>query len=413
MTAINVPFNTPEILVAGNGYDLANGLRTRYSDFMKQVLSDYIFNYVYHNKVQDKIKNAEEYKEITELFLNKPLKGIALQNIFEDFDDSDSFISDFFSNQLILILLHKYCPAISILRTYLEVDPLHNIYLDVTGEKKLTPFRIQSICLDLIRNLSESKAIDIDLKWVDVEAVLLEIISRNVKSELGKIISPDKEAQFYGLFVSEELSNKILFSKSEFKNINLVECKRGLDMFKRVFSNYLKRESKKYNKTEEHPNFGLEKQFDHVISLNYTNICSNSLKPNSYKNVCYIHGCLDNNNIVIGAAEKKLLEERDAIPFYKYSQRTIYKTDEDFRSWLDKPYTLTFYGCSLGLSDYDVVRDLLLIKGRLNPSLKRLSIYCYGDEARDDCGNNLAYFLGKDIFEELRNKIEFIPIVNT
>ena len=37
-----------EILIVGNGYDIANGLKSRFSDYMKPLLCEYVFSYIYH-----------------------------------------------------------------------------------------------------------------------------------------------------------------------------------------------------------------------------------------------------------------------------------------------------------------------------------------------------------------------------
>ena len=234
--------NGINILVVGNGYDLANGLKTRFSDYMKPILKHYVFSYL-----------KDEFKDLQS---NENLKNVL--RIFEDYFNSENdgctteikndenyiqMDNSFFDNEFIKILLHKFCPTITILRAYIESLNAHEIpaqYLD----------DFKSFCEEFFDSL-KGKPTSIELNWLDVENIVKEIVNGTVKSELHLVFDQQTENKFYGLLLNSTLSSKILFSKQDFTEINFIECKEGLDLFSESFTEYLKIEEGKYTTRTE------------------------------------------------------------------------------------------------------------------------------------------------------------------
>ncbi|MBQ9221492.1 AbiH family protein [Succinivibrio sp.] len=409
--------NRNEILVVGNGYDIANGLKTSFCDFMKPVLAEYIFSYIYHSHTS-LFPHSEEYKSILtifENFLGKPNDNLRIK--------SDAF----FKNQFIQILFHKYCPTITLLHAYMESEKTVNHFIGETKEKKIfkgKASQLQGKIVELFKLLTQ-KGLTLDLKWFDVENIIANVINEDIQSDLDKFISKADEEEFFSLLEEMSLSNYPFF-KHNFTEINLQECQEGLKLFSQSFREYLKLQEKEYkksvsenltNKTDLLPN----NFFDYAISLNYTSVFMKALKQNSGVNYCFIHGCLKNNNIVIGTGSYSYDElikdptkynDINKIPFYKFFLRIFNDTDENYHTWIkDHSYALTFYGFSFGINDYDLIRELLLqsepTTAKTLPykkaELQQITIYCLNQEEKNKTLINLTACLNKDSMNMLKH----------
>ena len=113
---------------------------------------------------------------------------------------------------------------------------------------------------------------------------------------------------------------------------------------------------------------------DAVLSFNYTNLFEMKyenilLKKPSY---CYIHGKaklnndIDGNSMVLGIdeylEEPARSEKVDFVVFKKYYQRIFKQTDFDYTNWIEAPGPKNLYiiGHSLDVTDCDVLRELIL-----------------------------------------------------
>lgn len=141
-----------------------------------------------------------------------------------------------------------------------------------------------------------------------------------------------------------------------------------------------------------------DKEFDKVLSFNYT-----SIYEDNYVNAidtCYIHGkpkenC-DGNNMVLGFDDhyidgNKVIAEM--IPFEKYYQRIIQKTDNNYFEWLDQlsnenDNLIYIYGHSLAPADGDILRQFIL-----HDNVK-VKIFYYDEFDRGEKVRNLAIILG-------------------
>lgn len=149
-----------------------------------------------------------------------------------------------------------------------------------------------------------------------------------------------------------------------------------------------------------------------------------SLKSNG--NYCFVYGSLESDNIVIGTGSYSYNElakntadsyEKNKILFYKFFQRISNETDEKYHEWLEPCcYSLSFYGFSFGINDYDLIRELLLdcdsngiVRPFLRNGLQRVKIY-YLKQDKENILLNLTVCLSKDIMNNLKKILELIPV---
>lgn len=442
-----------EILIVGNGYDIANGLKSRFSDYMKPLLCEYVFSYIYHKYTV--INNKRD--NFINLFAN--ICKIRNQNI-----SSIYATSTYFENPFIKILLHKYCPVVTLLQSYIETelirirddarlsaceseDRTFVSQINLEGKIVTTNNDCEEECRqiksklnvisnfqnhleNLLKNINQYN-LTRDLQWFDVENIIADIININIRSDLGKYIAQEVKEQFYSSLKEMGISDAQPFFKDSYNNINLQECYDGLELFSDSFKNYLKNEEVTYkqniNKTTGKTDIlKLEnKSFDYAISLNYTSVSKKALKPGlSENNYCHIHGSIEQNNIVIGTgsysydelvADPTKINDMNKIPFYKFFLRILKDTDENYHDWIDdKCYALTFYGFSFGINDYDLIRELLLKSDNnsknqthINPALMRITIYCLNLEDKYRILRNLIACLNKNFVNQLKHILHF------
>lgn len=123
-----------------------------------------------------------------------------------------------------------------------------------------------------------------------------------------------------------------------------------------------------------------EKRIDKVLSFNYTDTYSrlynkgpiSRLYNKEPTDFCYIHGKADQerrvqgNTMVLGIddylSEEEQRKDLDLVAFKKYYQRIFNQTDYNYVKWFerDEDRELIIYGHSLDVTDGDVLRKLLL-----------------------------------------------------
>jgi hypothetical protein len=138
------------------------------------------------------------------------------------------------------------------------------------------------------------------------------------------------------------------------------------------------------------------KSFDKLISFNYTSTYTEIYKvPNE---CCYIHGNATykesiSDNLVLGFEDYYLTNSKtitELVPFEKYYQRIVNRTDSKYYKWLDEIKDskelsrLYIFGHSLSQADGDVL-NMFLTNEFINTT-----IYYYSEEDRADKIQNLA-----------------------
>ncbi len=184
-------------------------------------------------------------------------------------------------------------------------------------------------------------------------------------------------------------------------------------------------------------------KIDHVLSFNYIN--NYNEKYNGVKqdvnNTCYVHGMVDYEHEIHKLAKnekgkdydseniKKLIEKNkmiigfdeyrdddaknrqlDFIYYRKYFQRILKGTGSQYLNWLENNELKNIYifGCSLDVTDKDIIRDLFLRKA-VNTKIK---IYYHDEEAHNRMIINLICILSQEKVIEMTSgnnpDIEFV-----
>ena len=337
------------ILVIGNGFDLAHGLPTKYGDFLKFVE---VIRQVLNAKGEEinYIDWKDIHSEIKELI--KINMGNVRDNIFSQEQIWRELLEENFWIEYFL-----QCPM------YQKEN-----WIDFESE---------------ISNVIQS--IDIDMK------------DNNLKLDDGASVV----SNFYlEKFFHKRLPAAILDFGQSIQVITFREIRdilyQDLNKLTRAFEIYLceyvgQIESGEFSK--EIKSLGI----DHVLSFNYSHTYQKLYDKSKKIKYDYIHGesrfnsTIESNNMVLGIDEylhkKSKDKEIDFIAFKKYYQRIYKETGSEYKNWVDEiansryanevslreqfskqiPYEkfnskhkLYIFGHSLDITDKDVLRDLIL-----------------------------------------------------
>lgn len=341
------------VLVIGNGFDLAHGLKTRYSEFLK---------WAYEMRTKDwKIHPKEVFRKSHPNFPNSSLLSFLLLE-YEEKKAYSNWID----------LEHELEAFVQQINNFIEEDnkkvvseTVGRIRYSISSSSKngFTPLLRSSVSLfDAEDNRFVVKPRFRDV-WGKIDKKQVYRIIGNELKELGDLFE-------YYLIEIEPTTRGI--------------CEK-LDIVELI-------------------------QPDYVISFNYTStICS--LYKISSNDVCYIHGRLNEDNLVLGYAD--LNKDMDDMIFKKYYRRLVNQTDIiDFTRLYETDNigqiirgTIHFFGHSLDISDEDILHPLLADY----PSV----IYYVDDVDRADKVQNIIRIIGKELAEKrIRDgEIDFRKIV--
>ena len=334
------------ILVIGNGFDLAHGLPTKYGDFLKFVE---VIRQVLNTKGEE-IDWKDIHLEIKELI------KINMENVR----------NNIFSQE-------------QIWRELLEENFWIEYFLQCPMYQKEN--------------------------WIDFESEISNVIQSIDFDMKNNNLELDDDASIVSNFYLEKFFHKrlpaaVLDFGEDTQVITFREMRdvlyQDLNKLTRAFEIYLceyvgKIESVKISK--EIKSLGI----DHVLSFNYSHTYQKLYDKSKKIKYDYIHGesrinsTIESNNMVLGIDEylnkKSKDKEIDFIAFKKYYQRIYKKTGSEYKNWVDEiansryenevalrerfpkqiPYKkfnskhkLYIFGHSLDITDKDVLRDLIL-----------------------------------------------------
>lgn len=367
------------ILVIGNGFDLAHGLPTKYGDFLEFV------------KVIRQIKNGKSLKDVDWENINIKIKEQIIDR------EMNGNPNSFFGSKQCMDLLND------------------NIWVD---------YFLQC-------NIYQKE------NWVDFESEISNVIQSIDRDMHGLSNTRKLEDEF------EALSNSFLNSKygdshMSYKRLrdvmynDLNKLIRALELYLCAFVSNI-----------ENIGILPDIQsicFDKILSFNYTDTYKKIYDPKGESEYDYIHGkakrahSFDTNNMVLGIDEylskKKKNNEIDFIAFKKYYQRIYKGTGCGYKEWLfelkeksksieaesrhqypiqipfdkftnDTKHYLYIFGHSLDVTDKDILRDLIL-NDNVNTTIYYHKTYNKKgnhDNGRKDLGEkiaNLVRVIGQD-----------------
>lgn len=360
------------ILVIGNGFDLAHGLPTKYRDFLE-------FARVIRQVV--KIRNEESSKDIDWGEINPKIKKAIID------DETNGKLNSFYGSKQCKNLLKD------------------NIWIDYF----------------LQRNMFHKE------NWIDFESEISNVIQR-IDSDMHRLsndcnLGDEFEETFDRVFKSKLRDLHMSYEKLS----NVMD--ESLNDLIRAFEIYLCAFVSKINIMKISLDIK-ELSVDKIMSFNYTDTYEKIYDKKESAKYSYIHGKAkhiyskdDKNNMVLGIDEYLTKERRNKetefITFKKYYQRIYKGTGCEYKDWIyeikesckslesklraeypvqipfekftsDAKHNLYIFGHSLDVTDKDILRELIL-----NDNVKTKIFY----PDKKDLGKkiaNLVKVIGQD-----------------
>ena len=354
------------ILILGNGFDLAHGLKTKYSDFL-----DYCVE-----------KN------------NKRIIGMI--------NYGTTFIDNIWLQHFITTCNNYGKNWVDLEdEIYLVVLSLNKTLLDLSGGEIEMIFPLTFSIKKDILEFNFYKIID-----------YLKTCNNRLETDKKKYITVETNDFSHLYFYIENYQGLINFIYDQLRTF--------VEMFERYLNEVVMSEidsEPKYQLSllqSSKPNI---KSFLFILNFNYTNTLTklykdtmDSKQKKSIRNF-YVHGKINANNIVLGT--QFFDDKNNNIPsefnvFRKHNQRHRYNTIEDYQSLLqiikssndNTKRIFHVIGHSLDKSDYAILKHIFLAH---NDSI--INIYYHDEEAQERLINNITKIIGE---EEVMAKVRFI-----
>lgn len=456
------------LLIVGNGFDIGHGLKTKYSNFLDninvlneillRVSSDHHINTIIKYNGTDIVdeNTKEAFNNTFDIIFNSLDKTLDEKFKIQDFCtefakkgndinpttgelmcDVTSNIDDFkikyknisTEDKALLSLTEKILPNIlSDIHDSKYINKSDIISaLTKTNDMKIKWFLAEYFIKEntlLQYFLKKYNDKSIGDKWIDIETELSKIVilTENIIKTLNTgqkylINNKQLELHFDTLCILSNIgteSTSIPLEK-EILQTNMSRLEVELDEFIYLLENYLIHEE---NKIVSHPeDFNILRDIGdiapnitHLLSFNYTDTFRQLYNTALNDNVDFIHGKLNEHNLVLGIGETLTEAEENnillCIRLKKYFQRIFKKTGAKYDDWLitNEFNTVYIYGHSLDVTDEEILQPVI-------ENAQKVIIFYYNKSAYDQQIINLIKILGKQKFikyvSKAINKIEF------
>lgn len=379
-----------EILLIGNGFDLAHGLPTKYRDFLDFCQGIEILYSEPFASLKDYRKKLEETmrEDVSPQVLHICTQAFHYKNIDETLSDSDQCIQQRSTLRELHILIDR--------NTWIWYFKQRSSYI---GEN-----------------------------WIDFESEISKAIQA-LDATQGEVLSeeqddPEADNLAIAIWQAVEWNRKDNYiyrvndNFIKFLDDELTRLIRALEIYIANYINKMQVVQKNPDIERLHP--------DHVLSFNYSNTYERVYDSGKSIAYDYIHGKAklgnnkDNCNLVLGIDEylddKRKNTDLQFLTFKKFYQRTLKSTDSQYLNWIDEirsskePSTLYIFGHSLDITDRDVLQPFI---GRWDIQVKIFYYQRYHDDkqALGKLIRNLIRILGQEelIQRTSSGNIEFIP----
>lgn len=339
------------ILLIGNGFDLAHGLPTRYTDFL--IFCEMILKVIEISKVDKTIlKNRAKYERWINDFNSK-----MFANCTDAYDTLESSANEIFCSEQKEKIYRSICR-----------DCLENNFYSSRSIKELSCLLYRNFWVEYFRNDKTYQKEN----WIDFENEIRKVIVK-LDFDMHENVMDDDIVNQCNSFLRDKYSKFAAKNKETgkfcveitFKDIR-DELLDALNKFIRAFEVYLSvyiekmdirvilpdiRDIVKNQKEVSSENTkNIVSTYCKVINFNYTNTYERTYFKNNEVNfseiVDYIHGeaksynTINSNNMVLGIDEY-LLDDRknkdvEFIAFKKYFQRIHKETGCKYKEWLDE-----------------------------------------------------------------------------
>ena len=392
------------ILVVGNGFDLALKLPTSYLHFMKSFLR---YRAEQLNLPISRIEESDKPSLYESFADNMNL----LKNSWGLTNNTDLFDEILLKNPFILLMIFKY--------NNVELSRAKNIRVPEISVEPMPWYPKFQDVPDLTEEyFKEHDIFDNDLNWFNVEEILHQISNEEEFCNLSNAIDKCKESchVLTNLYGAERIFGSYDAYKEHKKYQELIE---GFKLFKQSLAIYLFSVERFFEKMIQ-DNFKdvkrlfAENNYDEIISLNYTSFAERLFDvPDKFCH--HPHGKIskvapEKSEIVLGYYEDitKNRFETHYVEFQKFYQRILYGLgnygikDESVRN-------IELFGFSCDPADTELLKTLLLDKNdNVNiAGLHKVLVHCFKDKNQNIL--NLIQCIGKDNVLELthQGKLEF------
>lgn len=331
------------ILIIGNGFDIAHKLPTKYAEFLHvcSIAKKAEVTWInHHPSVSIKNLKESEKKEVEDVSV---LMGETLWDEFTKLLRNNFWISHF------------------------------QMRKEVIGENWIN-FE------DEIKSVLESLYTNIDMMSDKNEVIQLEKIANLEIIQFCKNNNLQKNNQTY-----RDLYEKLMYEQRKVARILEIYMDGYINRKEIKLIPYIKK-----------------KNINKVLSFNYTDIYSE--KYDATIDCCYIHGRADVRkerkkcDLVLGFDDHYVKEAKvipELIPFEKYYQRIVNETDNQYFEWLKEMNSsdnnsIVVFGHSFGQADGDILRDFFMHEKA------KVTIFYYNEFDRAEKIKNLAVILGPD-----------------
>ena len=364
------------LLVIGNGFDLAHGFPTRYTDFLRY---------------------CNEYNE------KEPISGS---------DDMNQEFLDFLKNNIWL----KYFTKLKELNqktTWIDFEKEIANIINSLEEEGIEIAGVENTFDNKVYIIEAEKNYDRLKQFISEFTTIEKVKIYGNVNELQKSAPDNKKKRVLKEKQITNVSSFIDFIYQELRNfarafeiyclyINSIEVKN--------FGNNSKNE---YEKILNHKALF---HIDHILSFNYTNTYERLYKKDNVK-YCYIHGKAQEDktktNIIFGIDDNlkdgNENEKFEYVKFKKYYQRIVLKTGSEYKDWLikaadpnEKISDVYIVGHSLDKTDYDILYEIFECKNI------RVTVYYYNQSDLDEKVQRVIRLLsykGKNGRDELIERV--------
>ena len=395
------------LLVIGNGFDLAHGLPTRYSDFL-----DFLTLC---------LKEWHDWRNISGWPVDSsPYKNDAwvLDDLIQEITPNDNVVEIFNENREDIEKVLKKGGKLSF--AYENTWVRYCLYI-----------------------YAYKKSFSNEFQWIDIEEEILHFIShiqsqsyyKSPMLQLSMNLPYYRQDNFtYIQFDARNINNKIkktgppqeLLKRTIFERL-FQELEQFAELL-RFYLSFVMQQFDKHKKSvykinsSEHDSIVI----DRVISFNYTNTAK--LCYTGIDDVHYINGDGQNDNqkIILGIENPSIDKTADYCKdnvnlFFKNVQRILYDYDYTYNEWLRKYAETktsriandgeTFYGVnvhiighSLAISDQHILRDVIM-------GANTVCIYYYNEQDKQNKITNLYRLLGDEDFSKHVNQYKAEPSI--
>lgn len=368
------------LLVVGNGFDLAHGLPTRYSDFL-------------------------DFMQLSILLLEKWYKE---EKYFPYFNNDYGYIdmNSIAGNKEVFAIVNGYGESIT--------EEFRNT--DLYGNFKNGWLQY------FFDNYRKTKHYHHEFQWVDLESDILKLLKATIKY-MDKYTNTDGIPKMF-LDELDKISNSSTLPKDavalKFFEYLFHELKYVSHMLKFYLSLIIEEFNAQHKKGIFKIGNMMESQFeiDYILSFNYTDLSRMLYAPDATVN--FINGCLTDENIILGIENPSPNHTENYCDnnihwFFKNVQRVRYDYQNLYKGWLcDKisesnasnlfehrntntEVNVYIIGHSLAMSDRYILKDVI-------ENADHVTIYYYSDRDKNDKITNLYKLLGDEDFSNLVNQ---------